>query len=149
MCNFGKMKKCVNSPQKLFVSGSKSISKLSEAAIGLLDDAIKKGMEILVGDCYGVDAAIQKYLDQRNYANVTVYCSGEKPRNYFLMGGRVRSCADLSKGLSGRAFNYVKDVQMCEDCDRALMIWDGKSEGTRENIKRMLDLNKPFLVDEE
>ena len=149
MSNLGKMKKCVNSPQKLFVSGSKSISKLSEAALGLLDDAIKKGMEILVGDCYGVDTAVQKYLDQRNYANVTVYCSGEKPRNYFLTGARVRSCADLSKGLSGREFNYVKDVQMCEDCDRALMIWDGESEGTRENIKRMLDLGKPFLVVEE
>ena len=143
------MKKCVNSPQKLFVSGSKSISKLSDAAISLLDDAIKKGMEILVGDCYGVDAAVQKYLDQRNYSNVTVYCSGEKTRNYFLTGARVRSCADLSKGLNGREFNYVKDIQMCGDCDRALMIWDGKSEGTRENIKRMLDLGKPFLVDEE
>jgi len=143
------MKKCVNSPQKLFVSGSKSISKLSDDAIRLLNDAIKKGMEILVGDCYGVDAAVQKYLEQQNYANVTVYCSGEKPRNYFLTGARVQSCADLSKGLSGRAFNYVKDIQMCEDCDRALMIWDGKSEGTRENIKRMLDRNKPFLVDEE
>ena len=143
------MKKCVNSPQKLFVSGSKSISKLSEAALGLLDDAIKKGMEILVGDCYGVDSAVQKYLDQRNYANVTVYCSGEKPRNYFLTGGRVQLCADLSKGLSGREFNYVKDIQMCGDCDRALMVWDGKSAGTRENIKRMLDLGKPFLVVEE
>ena len=66
-----------------------------------------------------------------------------------MTGGRVQSYAGLSKGLSGRAFNYVKDVQMCEDCDRALMIWDGKSEGTRENIKRMLDRNKPFLVDEE
>ncbi len=143
------MKKCVNSPQKLFVSGSKSISKLSEAAIGLLDDAIKKGMEILVGDCYGVDAAVQKYLDQRNYANVTVYCSGEKPRNYFLTNGRVRSCSLLSKGLNGRAFNYVKDIEMSKDCDRALMIWDGKSAGTHENINRMIQLGKPFIVVEE
>ena len=146
MFGFGKMKKCVKSPQKLFVSGSKSISKLSDAATGLLDDAIKKGMEILVGDCYGVDAAVQKFFDQRNYANVTVYCSGEKPRNLFLTNGRVRSCSLLSKGLNGRAFNYVKDIEMSKDCGRALMIWDGKSPGTRENIKRMLDLNKPFLV---
>ena len=110
---------------------------------------IKKGMEILVGDCYGVDSAVQKYLDQQNYANVTVYCSGEKPRNYFLTGGRVQSCAGLSKGLNGRAFNYVKDVEMWKDCDRALMIWDGKSAGTRENINRMIQLDKPFLVVEE
>ena len=66
-----------------------------------------------------------------------------------MTGARVQSCNDLSKGLSGRAFNYVKDIEMCKDCDRAIMIWDGKSEGTRENIKRMLDRNKPFLVDEE
>lgn len=143
------MKKCVNSPQKLFVSGSKSISKLSEAAISLLDDAIKKGMEILVGDCYGVDAAVQRYLNLQNYSNTTVYCSGDRPRNLFLMGGRVRSCADLSKGLSGRAFNYVKDIEMSKDCDRALMIWDGKSAGTHENINRMIQLGKPFIVVEE
>ena len=139
----------MNSPKKLFVSGSKSISKLSDAAIGLLDDAIEKGMEILVGDCYGVDSAVQKYLDQQNYANVTIYCSGDKPRNYFLTNGRVFSCTVLSKGLSGRAFNYVKDIEMCKDCDRAIMIWDGKSEGTRESIKRMLELGKPFLVVEK
>lgn len=136
----------MNSSQKLFVSGSKSISNLNDAAIGLLNDAIKKGMEILVGDCYGVDAAVQRYLNLQNYSNTTVYCSGDRPRNLFLTNGRVRSCSLLSKGLNGRAFNYVKDIEMSKDCDRALMIWDGKSEGTRENIKRMLDLNKPFLV---
>ena len=92
---------------------------------------------------------MQRYLNLQNYSNTTVYCSGDRPRNLFLTNGRVRSCSPLSKGLNGRTFNYVKDIEMSKDCDRALMIWDGKSPGTRENIKRMLELEKPFLVVEE
>ena len=48
---------------KFFISGSKSISKLPEKAKSLLDEHIALGTEFLVGDCYGVDAVVQKYLD--------------------------------------------------------------------------------------
>ena len=129
---------------KVFISGSKSISKLPEEVKSLLDTFIATDAEILVGDCYGVDAAVQMYLDSKGYSNVIVYCSGETPRNNFVTGAKVCSYAEAAKGLTGSAFHYVKDIQMAQDCDQAFMIWDGKSKGTAENIRRIKELKKPY-----
>ena len=132
--------------KKVFVSGSKSISALNLEFLEHLSHAIQEGFEILVGDCYGVDAAVQKYLADINYPNVTVYCSGKTPRNYFLKTGKVRSCADFAKGLNGREFQYVKDIEMSKDCDYGIALWDSKSIGTGENIKRLYTLGKKMIV---
>ena len=131
---------------KLFISGSKSISVLPDDAKQALDEYMANGTEILVGDCYGVDAAVQMYLDSKGYSNVTVYCSGETPRNNFVTGAKVRSCAETAKGLIGREFHYVKDIQMANDCDQAIMIWDGKSKGTAENIRRIKEMGIPYRI---
>lgn len=131
---------------KVFISGSKSISALSEEVKSSLDEHIALGTEFLVGDCYGADAVVQKHLDSKGYSNVTIYCSGETPRNNFVTGAKVRSCAEAAKGLTGRAFQYVKDIQMAQDCDQALMVWDGKSNGTAENIRRIKEMGKPYRI---
>ena len=131
---------------KLFISGSKSISALSDEVKAILDKYIAMDTEFLVGDCYGVDAAVQKYLESKGYCNVTIYCSGETPRNNFVTGAKVRSYAEAAKGLTGSAFQYVKDIQMAQDCDTALMIWDGKSKGTGENIRRIKEMRKPYRI---
>jgi len=131
---------------KIFISGSKSISKLPELAKVFIDQFIENNDEILIGDCYGVDAVVQKYLEAKGFSNVTVYCSGVTPRNNFTSSAKIRSCAEAAKGLSGNAFHYVKDIQMANDCDQALMIWDGESKGTAENIRRMKEMGKPFVV---
>jgi len=131
---------------KLFISGSKSISVLSDEVKSILDEHITMGTEFLVGDCYGVDAAVQKYLVLKGYRNVTIYCSGETPRNNFATGAKVHSCAEAAKGLTGSAFHYVKDIQMANDCNQAIMIWDGKSKGTGENILRIKEMKKPYRI---
>ena len=129
-----------------FISGSKSISKLPDLAKILIEQFVKNNDEILIGDCYGVDVAVQKYLESKGYCNVTIYCSGESPRNNFVTGAKVRSCAEVAKGFTGSAFHYVKDIQMACDCDQALMIWDGKSKGTSENIRRIKEMGKPYSI---
>lgn len=131
---------------KLFISGSKSISVLPDEVKSILDEHIAMGTEFLVGDCYGVDVAVQKYLESKGYRDVTIYCSGEAPRNNFVTGAKVHSFAEAAKGLTGSAFHYVKDIQMANDCDQALMIWDGKSKGTGENIRRMKEMGKPYRI---
>ena len=128
--------------KKIFISGSKSISKLTDKMFAVLDKIIKEGNTILVGDCYGVDLAVQKYLLQKGFTDVVVYCSGEQPRNHIV--GMVHSCAKEAAGLKGRAFQYVKDEAMCNDCDEAYGFWDGKSPGTLENAKRVQEQGKPF-----
>ena len=119
---------------------------LPELAKTFIDQFIENGDEIFVGDCYGIDAVVQKYLESKGFSNVTVYCSGVIPRNNFTSSAKIRSCAEAAKGLTGRAFHYVKDVQMAKDCDQALMIWDGKSKGTTENLKRIKEMGKPFVL---
>ena len=131
---------------KIFISGSKSISMLPELAKTFIDQFIENNDEILIGDCYGVDAVVQKHLESKGFSNITVYCSGVNPRNNFTSSAKIHSCAEAAKGLTGRAFHYVKDVQMAKDCDQALMIWDGKSKGTAENLKRIKEMGKPFVV---
>jgi hypothetical protein len=131
---------------KLFISGSKSITELPITFKLLLDDYMVESTEFLVGDCYGVDVAVQKYLESKGCGNVTIYCSGETPRNNFVTGAKVHSCAKAAKGLTGRAFQYVKDIQMAKDCDQAIMIWDRKSKGTGENIRRIKELKKPYRI---
>ena len=131
---------------KLFISGSKSITELPITFKLLLDDYMVESTEFLVGDCYGIDAAVQKYLESKGYCNVTIYCSGETPRNNFVTGAKVCSYAEAAKGLTGSAFHYVKDIQMAQDCDQAFMIWDGKSKGTAENLKRIKEMGKPFVL---
>lgn len=131
---------------KIFISGSKSISKLPELAKAFINQFIENGDEILIGDCYGVDAVVQKYIEYKGFSNVTVYCSGVTPRNNFASSARIRSCAEAAKDLTGSEFQYVKDIQMAADCDQALMIWDGKSKGTAENLKRIKEMGKPFVV---
>lgn len=128
--------------KKVFISGSKSISKLSAEMFGILDQIIQDGDTILVGDCYGVDLAVQKYLLQRGYSDVIVYCSGEQPRNHLV--GMVHSCAKEAAGLKGKAFQFVKDNAMCKDCDEAYGFWDGNSLGTSENAKRVQREGKKF-----
>ena len=40
----------------------------------------------------------------------------------------------------------LKDISMGQDADYALMIWDGESQGTLNNIKEMKRLEKNFYV---
>ena len=115
---------------------------LTDNMIDILDKIIKEGNTILVGDCYGVDLAVQKHLLQKGFTDVVVYCSGEQPRNHIV--GMVHSCAKEAAGLKGREFQYVKDKAMCNDCDEAYGFWDGQSPGTLENAKRVQEHGKPF-----
>ena len=61
-----------SSKKKVFISGSKSISKLTEKMLAVLDKIVQDGDTVLVGDCYGADLAVQKYLLQKGYTDVIV-----------------------------------------------------------------------------
>ena len=126
---------------KVFAGGSHSINDvLSLPNRRVLDEAIYYEEEILVGDCPGADAAIQKYLLQRDYLDVTVYASGTTARNN--LGGWEEKLVSFDPTLTGRDFFRQKDIQMALDCDRAVMAWDGKSLGTRQNVLDLMALGK-------
>ena len=111
----------------VFVSGSRSIRTLPTTATVSLDRIMTRGFTVLVGDCYGVDDMVQRYLAGRQYAHVLVYHIGDRPRhNQGFRTVRV-----------GGSRQTDKDAAMARAADYGLAIWDGVSAGTRKNIERV------------
>lgn len=46
----------------------------------------------------------------------------------------------------GRAAGPIRNREMAKYTDAAVVIWDGKSRGTRNMINEMIRLNKPYFV---
>lgn len=128
----------------VFISGSRHISKLSDDVKQRLNNIIQQGFTIFVGDANGADKAVQSYLLESSYSQVVVFCSGSKCRNN--LGNWQTKFIKVDKGLKGRDFYTIKDIAMAQEADYALAIWDGKSQGTLNNINKMLELGKKSLV---
>ena len=47
---------------KVFVSGSKNVSSFDNKILKVLNRIVENNHEILIGDCDGVDASIQRYM---------------------------------------------------------------------------------------
>ena len=129
---------------KIFLSGSISIKKLPFKAIEKIDSIIQNNYTILVGDAKGVDLNIQKYLLKKRYSNVNVYYAGNDIRNN--LGNWETKRISSTHNEKGRDLYTLKDISMAQDSDYALMIWDGESKGTLNNIIEMKKLNKKFYV---
>lgn len=110
---------------KVFVSGSRSVLDLPDAAKASLDKIRELDFTVLVGDCFGVDALVQAYL--KSYCKVVVYHVAEKPRHNLGF--------DTVRVAGSRQTN--KDAAMAAAADYGLAIWDGKSPGTVKNIGRV------------
>jgi predicted Rossmann-fold nucleotide-binding protein len=52
--------------------------------------------------------------------------------------------ADWNK--HGRAAGPIRNKQMAEYADAAIILWDGKSRGTLNMIKNMSALDKPYFI---
>ena len=60
--------------QCVFVAGSRALSKLNAQVKERLDNIVKQNFTVLVGDANGADKAVQRYLAERSYQHVVVYC---------------------------------------------------------------------------
>lgn len=129
---------------KIFISGSIRIKKLPQSAIIKINNIIDKNFQIIIGDAKGVDSLVQKYLLEENFQNVIVYYAGDKVRNN-LGNWPIKNVSNNST-KKGRDLYTLKDIQMANDADYGLMIWDGESKGTLANIKEMKIKNKRFFV---
>ena len=133
--------------KKLFISGSISIESLPKEIDKSLYKAQDNEVTILIGDAPGVDKLIQERLKNNNqYFNVTIYSIYPNPRN--IASKKFQAIkVDIPEGLrSERDKQKVKDKKMSEDCDYFLVIWNGKSRGSFNNIKKALEMNKPVKI---
>jgi hypothetical protein len=130
---------------KVFVAGSRRLSRLSAVVLRRIDDMLANGCTVLVGDANGVDKAIQRYLNAKQYRGVVVYCMQARWR---LNAGNwpVKSIEPLDSPQNDFAYFCSKDRAMARDCEYGLMVWDGRSPGTLANILELIKQGKPVVV---
>ena len=115
---------------KLIIAGSRRIDKFGEInlliqkLISLLKEDIT---EFVSGGAKGVDAIGERYA---------------------IMGGFTPTIfpADWDR-YGNHAAGVIRNKQMANYADIAIVIWDGKSSGSFNMIKEMGKLNKPCFVE--
>jgi len=132
----------------VFIGGSRAVSRLSALIRGRIDDLTKRGCTILVGDANGADKAVQKYLAEQKYPHVIVFCMEDCRNN---IGAWPTRNVEPPSERRGFAYYAAKDLAMSREAKCGLMLWDGKSKGTLNNIlnliaaeKRILGLLRPY-----
>lgn len=128
----------------VFVAGSRQISRLPAEVRARLDTMIEKGFRILVGDANGADKAVQRYLADKSYPNVLVHCMKDHCRNN--VGNWPTRQVIPSAGAKGFDYYSGKDRVMADSAEYGLMLWDGKSKGTINNIVNLSRDGKPIVV---
>lgn len=120
------------------------IKNLDSNVISRIDKIINSKFKVILGDADGIDTSVQQLLKGKEYDQVTIYCSGNQPRNNVGRWPLKVVTTDAPEGT--RAFFTAKDLQLAKDADYGLMIWDTKSTGTLSNVIELLTLNKKSLV---
>ena len=130
--------------EAVFLGGSRRIARLNESIRWKLDELLDRGLWMFIGDANGADRALQQHLADRRYERVVVYAVTGMLRNN-VGDWKVRS-VDAPRGARGFDLYSAKDAQMAKDASYSLMLWDGKSRGTLENVRNLLAQGKPVAV---
>lgn len=128
----------------VFIAGSISIIRLHEKVQERIDKIVSSGFNVVVGDADGADTAIQQCLRNYGATKVTVYCTGDTPRNNVADWPVHRVHSKARAG--SRAFFTAKDLEMAQSSDYGLMVWDCKSTGTLSNVIELLKKKKKSAV---
>jgi hypothetical protein len=129
---------------KIFIGGSRRVSRLSPQVRKRIDNIIEGNFPILVGDANGADKAVQSYLHSKQYSNVEIFCSEGECRNN-VGSWKVRNVPAVTRERNAQ-FYSAKDRLMTHEADIGFMIWDGKSAGTLLNAMRLVSLQKKVVV---
>ena len=130
--------------EAVFLGGSRRVSRLNESIRSKLDELIARDLWMFVGDANGADRAIQQHLANHGYEKVIVYAVSGRLRNN-IGHWKVQSIHP-PRGARGFDLYSAKDIQMAKDASYGLMLWDGKSRGTLENVRNLLAQGKPVAV---
>lgn len=129
---------------KVFIGGSRHVSRLNAQVRKRLDNIMEKGFPVLIGDANGADKAVQQYLHSKHYQHVEVFCSEGICRNN-IGNWEVRSVSAETRERNVQ-FYSAKDRVMAQEATVGLMMWDGKSAGTLLNVFRLLSLRKKVVI---
>lgn len=129
---------------KIFLGGTRKIPRLNSSIRTKINNIIANRDTVLVGDANGADKAFQKFLNDLEYEHVVVYHMDDECRNN-LGAWKKRS---IKSGGRKKDFKYfiLKDEEMSREADSGLMLWDGKSKGTLNNILNLIKQQKSVLT---
>ncbi|MGB8593271.1 MAG: hypothetical protein WCC98_17080 [Candidatus Acidiferrales bacterium] len=105
---------------------------------------MKQNFTVLVGDANGADKALQRYLAERGYERVIVYCMDvcrNNVGNWPTHAHTAESCVRHDRQYYG-----IKDLAMAKDASCGFMIWDGASKGTVINVMNLVKAEKKVLL---
>lgn len=128
----------------VFFSGSRKITRLNDVIGEQIQNVIDLGSAVIIGDANGADKAMQTFLAERCYTNVSVYYAGDTCRNN--VGSWAVEQVSVSPKLKGRALYTEKDKAMAAMADYGLVLWDGKSAGSITNVCELLTREKEASV---
>jgi len=128
----------------LFISGSLSIRQLPACVMKRLGVIIDQELPVMIGDAPGADAAVQRFLADCGVRHVTVFCGGANPRNNIGVWPVRQVQADAAPGT--RAFHSAKDREMSGLAGAGVVVWDGVSQGSHANIRRLCERGRHVLV---
>ncbi len=134
--------------KKIFISGSIELKILPKTIIEYLNKLIEKEYQILIGDAYGVDSLVQEFLKKKKLPNVIVYSIYSTPRVLKSTEFTTKKI-EIESSLQSKPEKEkqtIKDIKMTEDSDISLIIWNGKSNGSYNNILRAIDKNKEVQI---
>jgi len=123
--------------RKLLLMGS-SAFKDEELPVEVkkrLDEAMKRGTKIIVGEALGANRVYQDYLKAKGYRNVVV---GHAIRLRYNAG----NWKDVQYGKNLKE----RERKMIEDCDSAIVIWMNNSGVIAENLELLKRLKKPTYL---
>ena len=129
---------------KIFVAGARSVNMINDDVKKRLLSISEKCYDVLIGDCYGIDTAVQDYFISLKYSKVTIYASNGIARNN--LGNWPIHSVPVASGIKGFDFYRQKDIAMAREADYGFMIWDGKSKGTLNNIISLVNQNKTVVI---
>ena len=129
---------------KVFIAGPRVVKVLDKNIIEKLESICKNKDYILIGESVGIDASVQKFLVEKGYKNVVVYASNGIARNNH--GNWKVENIDVGTNVKSFSFCTKKDLEMAKDSDVGLMIWNGESRGTFNNIINLLTLKKEVIL---
>jgi len=100
-----------------------------------IDEAIERGMMMIVGEAPGANRLYQDYLNAKGYRNVVV---GHAVRLRYNAG----NWKDLQYGKDLKE----RERRMIGDCDSAIVIWMNNSGVIAENLDLLKRLGKPAYL---
>lgn len=128
----------------VFLSGSRSISRLNGMIRDRMQNMIDQGFKIIVGDANGADKALQGFLAEAAYSKVYVFCAGPVCRNN--IGNWKVEQVQVDPKLKGLKFYTQKDKVMAAEADYGFVLWDGKSAGSLQNVFELLKQRKKAVL---